>query len=56
MRTTLGSPSLDSTGDSGLARGTGRSTTSTVAESVTLTPTLYPLLSLSMRTSGALNS
>ena len=56
MSTILGRPSRNSTSDSGLSLAAGRSTTVTSAPSVILTPTLYPLFTFSISTSGALNS
>jgi len=56
MRTSLGSPSLGSTGSSSLDLGTASSSFPTVVFSSILRPTLYPLFILMIRTSGELNS
>ncbi len=56
MRTSLGSPFLNSTSASFLDLSAGASRTVISADSVILTPTLYPLFILRMRTSGSLNS
>ena len=56
IRTSLGRPSRRSTGASFLTLSAGASRTAISAESVILTPTLYPLFILIMRTSGSLNS
>ncbi len=56
MRTSLGSPFLNSTSASFLDLSAGASSTLTSAASVILTPTLYPLFIFRMRTSGSLNS
>ena len=56
MRTILGSPLRNSTGASFLTLSAGWPRTSILVESVMLIPTLYPLLTLRISTSGALNS
>ncbi len=56
MRTILGRPSWNSTGDSFFSRTAGWPRTSILVSGVTETPTLYPLLTFRISTSGELNS